>query len=159
MNLQQLIKQFHQHHYISFKVDECFDWIEAIENENWQQLIKKYQHFLNQQNPFTQVLRALKPYTKSEWMLSVRDANDSFQEDGIWHDDGSRVLAVSLSLTTCLVEGGILALRNKKTKQTINLQTPDYAHALIFKTGVDGFEHKIHQVTKGKRVVMVTWLS
>lgn len=100
-----------------------------------------------------------------EGIVAVREAPQDDQ--GIWHDDGSRALAFSLSLNLepKSIEGGELLLRprfqfkdNEDTGATVFTVRP-YGTILLFKTGLDGFEHRVTQVTKGKRIVLAGWCS
>ncbi len=92
-----------------------------------------------------------------EHIISLRDAANDWEEDGIWHDDGSRVLAFSLSLTLDTPKGGVLELRKKGDSESSKIPTPAYGNIIIFHTGENGYEHKINQVTKGKRLIIAGW--
>ena len=64
------------------------------------------------------IFEALRPYARFEeieFIISIRSSKEVPDEDGIWHDDGSRVLAFSLSLSLepQLIEGGKLELRRR----------------------------------------------
>ena len=93
-----------------------------------------------------------------EHIISLRDSENEWEEDGIWHDDGSRVLAFTLSLTTGPIEGGILEFRKKDQIQSQKIHTHPYGTVIVFKTGIMGYEHKINAVTKGKRLIIAGWL-
>ncbi|MBT4791377.1 MAG: 2OG-Fe(II) oxygenase [Halobacteriovoraceae bacterium] len=99
------------------------------------------------------------PVKSIEHIISLRDANNEWEEDGIWHDDGSRVMAFSLSLTVDpqQVEGGILEIRKKGDKESLKISTPTYGDIIVFQTGQSGYEHKINQVFKGKRLIIAGW--
>ena len=60
-------------------------------------------------------------FTKMEFIIAVRDAKNEWEEDGIWHDDGSRVMAFTLSLTIDAekIEGGVLELRQRGSTESI----------------------------------------
>lgn len=85
------------------------------------------------------------PVVMIEFIISLRESKNEWEEDGVWHDDGSRMLAFSMSLTLEKPRGGILEIRKKENSHlpTVKIPTPDYGEIIIFKTGVDGFEHKI----------------
>lgn len=94
-------------------------------------------------------------FSEIEFIISLREEDN---EDGIWHDDGSRVLAFSLSLTIDIPEkGGVLEFRKKGEKESFKISTPKYGEIIIFKTGVDHYEHKINKVEKGSRLVIAGW--
>jgi hypothetical protein len=96
-----------------------------------------------------------------EFIISIRNGEDDFEEDGIWHDDGSRAFAFSLSLTLALdeLEGGFLGIRKKGQEAFEIIRTPEFGSMILFLTGTSGYEHKIHRVTKGERVVVAGWCS
>lgn len=94
-----------------------------------------------------------------EFIISLRESKNDWEEDGIWHDDGSRILAFSLSLTQASPSGGILEIRKKGNENSFKIPTPNYGQMIIFKTGVDGYEHKINRVTEGARLIIAGWCS
>lgn len=98
-------------------------------------------------------------FTAIEHMLALRDGASPDEEDGIWHDDGSRVLAFSLSLNFFgLPQGGELEIRPKGEGLTALGPYPP-GTLVIFRTGRDGFEHRTRKVTAGLRLVCAGWCS
>lgn len=106
-------------------------------------------HFLN--NIF--------PIDHLEHIIAVREAPND--EDGIWHDDGSRLLGFSLSLNIDHenILGGNLEFKQKDQAETLIFTPRPYSTIIIFLTGQFGYEHKVSQVTKGKRTVIAGWGS
>lgn len=104
-------------------------------------------------------LRQFHDFQSIETMLSIRDAQNDWEEDGIWHDDGSRVLAFSLSLNLHFedIEGGMLEFRKKDGSESFLIPTPKFGTAILFLTGVHGYEHRTRKVLKNKRVMLVGW--
>jgi hypothetical protein len=100
-------------------------------------------------------------FTSIEFIISIRDSNNDWEEDGIWHDDGSRVFAFSLSLSleADKIKGGRLGIRVKGDEQYSQIPTPSYGGIILFLTGLYGFEHCIHQVLEGKRMIIAGWCS
>jgi len=100
----------------------------------------------------------LKDYSV-EHIISLRSAPD---EDGIWHDDGSRDLAFSLSLnpTPEKIKGGYLAMRKKESPllETF-IPTQNWGTLILFLTGKQGFEHKTCAVVEGQRLVAAGWAT
>ena len=107
-----------------------------------------------------------------EWRDAGHDAYNAYNayndEDGIWHDDGSRVLAFSLSLTLGeaaggrgQVEGGRLEMRRRSSPDEIiaSIPTPPYGTMIIFQTGHGGYEHRIRAVTGGERIIIAGWAT
>jgi hypothetical protein len=106
------------------------------------------------------LLKTHKDFTTIEHMLALRDAADPEEEDGIWHDDGSRILAFSWSLNFFgRPSGGTLGIRPRGTTQGVELGPFDPGTVIIFQTGMDGFEHRTSRVTRGKRLVCAGWCS
>lgn len=97
-----------------------------------------------------------------ELMLSLREGPQAEDQEGIWHDDSSRDLIFSLSLTKDYeqISGGVLSLRKYEDKnQIIEIQTQPFGTMLFFPSGKGGWEHKIGRVTSGNRLVLVGWLT
>ena len=97
-----------------------------------------------------------------EHILSLRQGPQEEEFDGIWHDDGSRLLAFSLSLNIehSNIKGGHLSLRKKGTivgSQSI-LPRP-FGVLTIFATGQERWEHKTNNVQEGSRIVLAGWLT
>ncbi len=106
------------------------------------------------------LLKTHKNFESIEHMLALRDGSDPEEEDGIWHDDGSRVLAFSWSLNFFgSPSGGTLGIRPRGTTDEIELGPFDPGTLIIFQTGMDGFEHRTSRVTHGKRLVCAGWCS
>lgn len=106
------------------------------------------------------LLQTHKNFERIEHMLALRDGSDPEEEDGIWHDDGSRVLAFSWSLNFFgKLTGGTLGIRPRGTTNEIELGPFDPGTLIIFQTGMDGFEHRTSRVTQGKRLVCAGWCS
>ena len=105
------------------------------------------------------MLAEYKEFNHIEHILSYRRGDDPFEEDGIWHDDGSRVLAFSLSLNVFgAIEGGSLGFR-KRGQAEIELGPFEPGKLLIFNTGQDGYEHRTARVITGERLVCAGWCS
>jgi hypothetical protein len=100
-------------------------------------------------------------FSEIEFIISIRSSLVDPDEDGIWHDDGSRRLAFSLSLTPnhLSIEGGRLEIRKKVADplETASLVTPAFGTMVVFATGHLGFEHKINRVIQGERIIIAGW--
>lgn len=131
---------------------------DAVLNENWPFVDEYFAQSLNN-GELKNKLSDFFPYKNVEHIIAIRDANDPDEEDGIWHDDGSREMAFSLSLTTTMVTGGELGIRKKMQDECTMIATQEFGTLLIFATGKMGFEHKTHRVLKGKRIVLAGWLT
>ncbi len=108
-------------------------------------------------------------FSEIEFIIAIRSSRVEPDEDGIWHDDGSRVLAFSLSLTLDAdgVEGGRLEIRRREpplsdsadSAGSAEIPTPPFGTMIVFATGVWGFEHKINRVTSGERIIIAGWCT
>jgi hypothetical protein len=132
-----------------------------VQNEDWIGLDKEIKNLTHNGGELFKFLHHYHDFNEIEFIISIRDAENEWEEDGIWHDDGSRVLAFSLSLSihSNQIQGGRLGIRRKGEERAEEIPTPEYGTLIIFLTGVYGFEHKIHQVTKGKRIIIAGWCS
>jgi hypothetical protein len=138
---------------------------QAVEHRDWvlvDELIRK------EATPGGVIFKEMRKYTdfsEIEFIISIRSSRVEPDEDGIWHDDGSRVLAFSLSLTLDHegVEGGRLEVRRRDRQGTLYssefVPTPPYGTMIVFATGLMDFEHKINKVTQGERVIIAGWCT
>jgi hypothetical protein len=70
-----------------------------VRNGNWEELDKAFKNLTSPSGRLFKFLLGYHDFSSIEFIISIRDANSEWEEDGIWHDDGSRVFAFSLSLT------------------------------------------------------------
>ena len=143
----------------SFPLSEKIE--EAVKNENWEALDESFKKLTGPTGELFNFLKTFHEFEFIEFIISIRDSNNPWEEDGIWHDDGSRVFAFSLSLSFYpeTIEGGRLGIRKKGEVDFHELTTPPYGSIILFLTGSNGFEHKIHRVKKGKRIIIAGWCS
>jgi hypothetical protein len=132
-----------------------------VEEEKWEQLDLEFQKLTKRDGRLFQFLSQFHDFNEIEFIISIRDSLNEWEEDGIWHDDGSRVFAFSLSLTlnADTITGGRLAVREKGSERYLEIPTPSFGTIILFLTGVYGYEHKIHQVLTGKRIIIAGWCS
>jgi hypothetical protein len=135
----------------------------CVEMRNWNALD---QAISIETKPSGLVFEALQKYCsfqKIEFIISIRTSKIEPDEDGIWHDDGSRKLAFSLSLTPNpeQLEGGVLEIRRRihPPLPSVNIPTPLLGTLIVFATGQQGFEHKINRVTQGERIIIAGWCT
>lgn len=133
--------------------------VDMLIKEDWRSID---QYFLKAEatgGALNNFLKDVLDFDSIEHIIAIRSAPDD--EDGIWHDDGSRILGFSLSLTQNhqTVTGGELRFRKKGETLSVNLTTRPLGQMLIFKTGIYGFEHMVSAVTEGKRIVIAGWCS
>ncbi len=132
-----------------------------VREENWQALDDAFKDLTSAEGSLFEFLKTFHEFTSIEFIISLRDADNDWEEDGIWHDDGSRVFAFSLSLTenASEIEGGRLGVRRKNAEEVSFIPTPEFGGIILFLTGLDGWEHCIHRVKKGRRIIIAGWCS
>jgi hypothetical protein len=91
------------------------DIVECIKKNDWNKIDNIFQILTAPKGAIFEHLLNYIYFTKIETMISIRDSQNDWEEDGIWHDDGSRVFAFSLSLTINpdQIFGGRLGVRSK----------------------------------------------
>lgn len=134
---------------------------EFVEKEEWNKLDAAFKDLTAKNGRLFNYLQQYHDFNQIEFIISVRDSLNEWEEDGIWHDDGSRVFAFSLSLTMDAdkISGGRLAVREKGSEKYLEIPTPSFGNIILFLTGIYGYEHKIHQVIFGKRIIIAGWCS
>jgi hypothetical protein len=132
-----------------------------VKNQDWNKLDEAFQNLTKKNGSLYNFLQNYHAFNEMEFIISIRDASHEWEEDGIWHDDGSRVFAFSLSLTLHPeeIQGGRLGIRRKGEDQMYQIPTPSFGNIILFLTGLYGFEHKIHRVLKGQRIIIAGWCS
>lgn len=130
-----------------------------VRTENWKALEDHFKFQTNKDGPLFKLLQTYHDFTSMDFIINLRDAANEWEEDGIWHDDGSRVFAFSLSLTETKIRGGRLGIRHKGEENFMSLPTPGWGGLILFLTGIYGFEHKVHRVEEGRRLVIAGWCS
>ena len=132
---------------------------ELVQAEDWQEVDQQFQQLTSKDGALFQFLSEYHDFDSIEFILSIRDSKNDWEEDGIWHDDGSRIFSFSLSLSSDPIEGGRLGVRPIGGEIFHEIQTPAFGGIILFLTGQSGFEHKIHQVTRGRRIIVAGWCS
>lgn len=129
--------------------------------EKWDELDQEFKKLTAKDGSLFNFLKKYHVFESIEFIISIRDAQNDWEEDGIWHDDGSRVFAFSLSLTLEpeKIKGGRLGVRPKGSENFFQIPTPGFGTIILFLTGIYGFEHKIHQVLSGRRIIIAGWCS
>lgn len=134
---------------------------DLVEREDWDSLDVAINELTQKDGRLFKFLKTYHSFNNIEFIISVRDSSNEWEEDGIWHDDGSRFFAFSLSLTTgaSLVRGGRLGIRQKGQDRFLEIPTPELGGIILFLTGIYGYEHRIHKVMGGKRIIIAGWCT
>jgi hypothetical protein len=154
----------------SLKIDECgyiftsidlpTELVKYVEESDYESIDKLFHKLTSKEGCLFKFLAQYEKFAEIEFIISLREAVNEWEEDGIWHDDGSRKLAFSLSIyNTDQTEGGVLEIRKKGEVESKKIPPFNYGEIVVFKTGTSGFEHKINQVTKGQRLIIAGWCS
>lgn len=134
---------------------------DMVAREDWKALDDAFKELTKKDGRLFKFLQEFHDFNEIEFIISIRDSKNEWEEDGIWHDDGSRVFAFSLSLTLDAdsIVGGRLGVRQKETKDFLEIPTPSFGGIILFLTGMYGYEHCIHQVKEGRRIIIAGWCS
>lgn len=140
-----------------FEIDQYT--CELIESQDWQALDKLAANWLSPGGKLAFELSKYSDFESIEHILAIRCAPDD--EDGIWHDDGSRLLAFSLSLTLdhSNVIGGEVSIRKRGNEAAVCISCQPIGTLIVFNTGQDDYEHRVSAVTRGKRLVLAGWCT
>jgi hypothetical protein len=133
----------------------------AVTTLDWDLIDKEFQALTNKTGSLFKYLNQFCDFNSIEFIISIRDSGNEWEEDGIWHDDGSRVMAFSLSLMfdPKPIEGGVLEIRRRGKLESIKIPPFEFGEIVVFLTGTSGYEHKINAVTKGVRIIIAGWCS
>lgn len=130
-----------------------------LKDENWYAIDT---FFVNAEKSGGLLYRFMENYLQFksiEHIVAIRSSPDD--EDGIWHDDGSRILGFSLSLNLNPdeIKGGELLFRQKESSKYRSIPPQQLGQIILFKTGIYGYEHKVTAVLSGRRIVVAGWCS
>jgi hypothetical protein len=134
---------------------------EKVLARQWNELDQKMRRETLPGGVVFEELKKYADFNEIEFIISIRSSIDYPDEDGIWHDDGSRLLAFSLSLTLNpeAIEGGKLEIKKRDGSRLAEILTPPFGTMIVFATGQSGFEHKINLVAKGERIIIAGWCT
>lgn len=144
--------------YFDFNCPE--HWADLIRGQNYDQLDQEVFDQTAQGGPLREKLLEYADFNHIEHILSLRSAPKD--EEGIWHDDGSRPLAFSLGLNLepAAICGGELLFREKQPQAEISRISPlPFGRGVVFLTGLWGKEHRVCAVTRGQRLVLAGWCT
>lgn len=133
--------------------------LEFVQNKNWLKLDQYFLDISKIDGLLRNVLSQYLDFETLEHIISIRSAPDD--EDGIWHDDGSRFCGFSLSLNSnpADIQGGHLLFKKKESNETKIFPAQPYGKMIIFLSGLSGYEHMVSAVLKGQRIVIAGWCS
>jgi hypothetical protein len=153
--------------YLKMRFSLPSSWREFVKNEDYERLYQEAQKEMLPNGVLGEKLFEIYQecrIEKAHWelMLAKRVGPQDPEEDGIWHDDGSRNLAFSLSLNEHPdeISGGELYLRPKdRPLKVTQLSTLPWGEGYLFATGKLNWEHRISLVSSGNRLVLVAWVT
>jgi hypothetical protein len=136
----------------------AMELLPLVKNKDYQALDKLFQNDSKLDGKLNIFLQTFYPFNFLEHILAIRTPPD---DDGIWHDDGSRHFGFSLSLNLDHenIEGGELLIRHKKLMVEKKYYPQPFGKMIIFLSGEFDFEHKVNEVTKGSRFIAAGWGS
>lgn len=142
---------------VDFPLEECV--LKFLKEKNWKALD---QYFLEISKPgglLNTFLAGFLDFKEIEHIIVIRRAPGD--EDGIWHDDGSRICGFSLSLNLAAesITGGELHFKKKESAESKIFPAQPYGKMVIFLSGICGYEHMVSAVSKGERIVIAGWCS
>ena len=128
-------------------------------DENWKELDQYFLDISKKEGQLREFLLDFVEFETLEHIIAIRSAPDD--EDGIWHDDGSRILGFSLSLNISpeTITGGELRFKSKNSHDSEVFPPLPYGKVVLFLSGLSGYEHMVSVVTRGKRIVIAGWCS
>lgn len=151
-------KELKEKGYLQMKLEFPSDFAEDLKNEYWSEVDQKFARYLEEDGFLRKFLNQFHPYDTTEHMIAIRDAK--IDEDGIWHDDGSRHFAFTWSFNDDPnLEGGELLFKEKGSSDCVTISPPPYETLTVFLTGQYHFEHKVNKVLRGVRKTLVGWCS
>jgi hypothetical protein len=131
---------------------------EAIATENWNEVDSLLFKYLESGGLLYNELIKFHPFDHTEHIIAIRKSTTD--EDGIWHDDGSRHIAFTWSFNDDPhLTGGELLFRKKKSNETKTIEPPPKETLVIFLTGHYHYEHKVNKVTNGTRKTIAGWCT
>lgn len=140
---------------IDFSLENCV--LDFVKNRQWKELDNYFLSISEPEKPLHKLFKAYLDYNFLEHIIAIRSAPND--EEGIWHDDGSRLLGFSLSLNINpeSIAGGELCFKKKEVTGMENFKPLPFGKMIIFLSGIYGYEHKVTAVTSGERIVIAGW--
>ena len=134
--------------------------LDYLKNQDWEKLDQLVFEWTKKDGFLYSLLEKFHSFEKIEHLINRRLGEND--EDGIWHYDGSRLMAFSLSLNQNVqsIKGGELLIRPRgKPDQVKSLGPFPLGTMTVFLTGQYGFEHKVCRVLEGERITIAGWCS
>jgi hypothetical protein len=133
--------------------------LELLQEELWNDLDHYFLEISRPGGVLRNFLLEFLDFHLLEHIIAIRKA--PLDEEGIWHDDGSRHLGFSLSLNRKCdqISGGELAFKKKEGPTGHIFSAQPYGTIILFLSGLYGYEHRVSAVTKGERIVIAGWCS
>jgi len=144
--------------FMQMKLDFPSGFAKSLKDCDWLEVDQKFAGYLEKNGYLRAILDQFHPYDTTEHMIAIRDAK--VDEDGIWHDDGSRHFAFTWSFNDDPeLQGGELLFKDRGSDECVVIDPPSYETLTVFLTGEYNYEHKVNRVLKGVRKTLVGWCS
>jgi hypothetical protein len=159
LDINKIKKELFSNGFSKFHIDLPTEAINALESRNWEELDHLMASYVASHGFLYDFLRNFHSFNSIEHILAIRLAEND--EDGIWHDDGSRHMAFTWSLNEepHTISGGELNFRKKKSEKLEIFTPPHMGTFILFLTGEYHYEHKVNQVISGERKTFAGWCS
>lgn len=151
--------QLKEHGFVvaDFPLEACVQ--RFVQDKNWKALDQYFLEISKQEGHLYQFLSEYVEFNIIEHIIAIRSSPED--EDGIWHDDGSRTCGFSLSLNLNpeSISGGELRFKKKDSPLPEIFPALPCGKIVIFLSGIYGYEHMVSAVTKSERIVIAGWCT
>lgn len=133
--------------------------LDYLQTRNWLALDQYFLKISKENGLLRNFLSDFLDFSTLEHIIAIRSAPDD--EDGIWHDDGSRFCGFSLSLNLDPknISGGNLLFKRKDSSHSEIFPPQPIGKIILFLSGLSGYEHMVSAVVSGERIVIAGWCS
>ncbi len=159
LDIEQIKKELFENGYSKLHIELPEEAKIALKSEAWNILDQKMANYTAAHGFLFKFLQNFHSFNSIEYIIAIRDSvND---EEGIWHDDGSRHIAFTWSLNEKpeQIDGGKLYFRKKNTESSLSFSPPTLGTFIVFLTGEYHYEHRVGQVLSGRRKTFAGWCS
>jgi len=159
INIDEAKKELYSNGIVKVHLELPIEAQSYLKTRSWEDLDKLMAKYVAPQGYLFKFLKSFHNFNSIEHIIAIRQAE--YDEEGIWHDDGSRHIAFTWSLNEKPedIDGGNLYFRKKNNKEFAIISPPIVGTFIIFLTGEYHYEHRVGKVTKGERKTFAGWCS